>query len=62
MYSFYVLYLLGIGEIANAFKLSLNRDFGWFGNKNKIYLVKSTSDQIQPDKDWDRSRLYRRKR
>ena len=51
MYSFYVLYLLGIAEIANAFKLSLNRDFGWFGNKNKIYLVKSTSDQIQPDKD-----------
>ena len=38
--------LLGIGEIVNAFKLSFNRDFRWFGNKNKISLVKSTSDTI----------------
>ena len=38
--------LLGIGEIVNAFKLSFHRDFRWFGNKNKISLVKSTSDTI----------------
>ena len=38
--------LLGIGEIVNAFKLSFNRDFRWFGKKNKISLVKSTSDTI----------------
>ena len=41
--------IIGIGEIANAFKVSLNRDFGWFGNKNKISLVKPTFDQRYPD-------------
>ena len=39
----YTYTILGIGEIVNAFKLSFHRDFRWFGNKNKISLVKSTS-------------------
>ena len=45
----YICIIIGIGEIANAFKVSLNRDFGWFGNKNKISLVKPTFDQRYPD-------------
>ena len=43
-----------MGEIAKAFKLSGIRDqglgdFGSFGNKNKISLVKPIFDQIYPD-------------